>query len=95
MAVLISLHKVLIFAPDLEVARHFYGDLLGLGLKRAEESFLSFQGSDFGLTIFACDRPTQPEGYSEQAGSSIAFAVESLDAAVSELAARGDRKSVV
>jgi catechol 2,3-dioxygenase-like lactoylglutathione lyase family enzyme len=91
MALRLSLGKILVFAPDLEVARRFYGEALGLELEREAETRLSFRGADFELTVFACESSTKSEGYSREAGSSVAFAVTSLDAAISELSARGVR----
>jgi catechol 2,3-dioxygenase-like lactoylglutathione lyase family enzyme len=90
MVLRLSLGKILVFAPDLQVARQFYGEALGLELAHEAETRLSFRGSDFELTVFACERPTRSEGYSREAGSSVAFAVPSLDAAIPELSARGD-----
>ena len=87
----LSLHNVLVFAPDLEGARQFYEDVLGLQLDRSGADYLSFQGMNFRLTVFSCERSTQPDTYSQQAGSSIAFAVPSLDAAVARLAEKGVR----
>jgi catechol 2,3-dioxygenase-like lactoylglutathione lyase family enzyme len=91
MVLRLSLGKILVFAPDLQVARQFYGEALGLELAHEAETRLSFRGSDFELTVFACERPTRSEGYSREAGSSVAFAVPSLDAAIPELSARGVR----
>ena len=87
----LSLQNVLVFAPDLEAARHFYAEVLGLDLVGSGENHLSLEGANFRLTVFSCETPTQPERYSRQAGSSIAFAVASLDDAVEELRARGVR----
>ena len=89
MVLRLSLGNLLVFAPDLEVARQFYGEALGLELAQEAETRLSFRGSDFELTVFACERPTRSEAYSREAGSSLAFAVPSLDAAIPELSARG------
>ncbi len=85
----LSLQNVLVFAPDLEAARHFYGEVLGLNLVGTGENSISFEGANFQLEVFSCETPTQPTGYSRQAGSSIAFAVSSLDVAVAELRAKG------
>ncbi len=43
------------------------------------------------VCVFSCETPTQPTRYSQQAGSSIAFSVPSLDVAVAELRAKGVR----
>ena len=89
MVVRLSLRKILVFAPDLELARQFYGGVLGLELEREAETALSFRGTNFELTVFACEQSTRSDGYSREAGSSVAFAVPSLDTAISELSARG------
>ncbi len=85
----LSLQNVLVFAPDLEAARHFYGEVLGLDLVGTGENYISFEGANFQVKVFSCETPTQPTRYSQQAGSSVAFAVSSLDVAVSELRAKG------
>ncbi|MGH7293102.1 MAG: VOC family protein [Myxococcota bacterium] len=87
----LRLNKVIVFAPDLERARQFYGDVLGLRLKRADRTSLAFEGDGFALTIFACARASEPSGYAEEAGSSVAFAVSSLDASIAELRRHGVR----
>jgi len=85
----LSLRSVLVFAPDLYVARHFYEELLGLSLDRMDESYLLFQGMNLQLAVFLCEMESTEDNYSREAGSSIAFAVPDLDAAVSELSAKG------
>ena len=87
----LSFSNLLVFAPDLSVAREFYGETLGLELVRAEENFLAFKGVGFELDVFSCSTATQASGYSERPGSSIAFSVPELAAAVSALRARGVR----
>jgi predicted enzyme related to lactoylglutathione lyase len=83
------MHSILVFAPDLEVARHFYEQLLGLKLERMDESYLLFQGMGFQLAVFLGETESTADNYSREAGSSIAFAVPDLDAAVAELTAEG------
>jgi catechol 2,3-dioxygenase-like lactoylglutathione lyase family enzyme len=88
---MLSLHNVLVFAPDVGAARAFYAGVLGLELERTTDDFLVLRGANFRLIIFACSRPTDPSGYSEQAGSAIVFAVPSLEVAVASLRANGAR----
>lgn len=87
----LSFNNLLVFAPDLSVAREFYGETLGLELVRSEENFLAFKGVGFELDVFSCSTATQASGYSERPGSSIAFSVPELEVAVSALMARGVR----
>ena len=87
----LSLHGLLVFAPDLAEAARFYGDVLGLRLVERAEAHLSFEGDGFALLVFACEESTEVGRYSAAAGSSIAFAVASLDASVAELSAKGVR----
>ena len=56
----LSLQDVLVFAPDLEAARHFYGEVLGLNLVGNGENYISFEGANFQLEVFSCETPTQP-----------------------------------
>jgi len=85
----LSIHSVLVFAPDLDRARHFYEELLGLHLDRMDESYLLFQYTGFQLAVFLCELESTSDNYSRKAGSSIAFAVPDLDAAFSELSTKG------
>jgi len=87
----LSIQSVLVFAPDLDVARHFYEELLGLSLDRLDEGFLLFHCIDSQLAVFLCETESTSRSYSREAGSSIAFAVPDLDAAVAELTAKGVR----
>lgn len=87
----LSLHNVLVFAPDLVAARGFYADVLGLELERTTETSVLLRGANFRLAIFACARSTDASGYSKQAGSAIALAVPSLDDAITTLRAKGVR----
>lgn len=87
----LSIHSLIVFAPDLEVAREFYGETLGLELADHAEGHLRFRGSDFMLTVFSCAAGNEPGAYSAEAGSSAVFAVASIDAALAELEAKGVR----
>jgi catechol 2,3-dioxygenase-like lactoylglutathione lyase family enzyme len=87
----LSMHSVLVFAPDLDRARHFYEEFLGLHLDRMDESYLLFQCAGFQLAVFLCELESTSDNYSREAGSSIAFSVPDLDVAVAELTAKGVR----
>ena len=85
----LSMHSVLVFAPDLDRAREFYERMLGLHVDREGEGFLVLRGVDFRLAVFLGETAESSTDYSREAGSSIAFAVPDLDAAIAELAAKG------
>lgn len=84
----LSLRHVLVFAPDLSRARDFHGEVLGIPLHDSSDTHQQFRGENFDLTVFSCDGQDSPRGYSEQAGSAIAFTVPSIDDAAAELAAQ-------
>lgn len=87
----ISLGKLLVFAPDLVIAREFYGDVLGLSLTESTDTFLGFRGVDFELLIFDCDTETTPDGHSSVAGSALTFSVSNLEEAIESLRRSGTR----
>lgn len=91
MASLISLADLLVFAPDLELARHFYGDILGLQLQSSEERLLTFTGDGFVLNIFPCESSTSSLEHSRRAGCTVSFNVASLETTMAELSAKGVR----
>jgi len=87
----LSMHSVLVFVPDLDCARRFYEQTLELILGREGEGFLLFQGDNFQLAVFLGKRESLSTEYSQDAGSSIAFAVPDLGEAVAELLAKDVR----
>jgi catechol 2,3-dioxygenase-like lactoylglutathione lyase family enzyme len=87
----ITLGKVLVFAPDLNVADEFYGETLGLKRAESGDQFRAFSGADFDMIIFKCDSPATPDEYSKQAGSTICFSVPDLAQAMVELGSKGVR----
>ena len=91
MAPQLSLNRVVVFAPDLGRARHFFAEVLGLSLVGDDDRTLTFQASDFLLSVFLCDDTAAADHYSQRPGASVAFTVPSLEAAISELTAKGVR----
>ena len=91
MSALLSLNRVVVFAPDIGRARQFFGDVLDLRLVRGDDQTLTFQGSNFLLSVFLCEGNDAPDRYSQRPGASVAFTVSSLETAVSELATKGVR----
>ena len=84
-----SLHSLLVFAPDLSLARRFYEQILGLTVTAETPEHLELQGSDFRLVIFSCETSSSPEGYSTRAGSSIAFGVADVESEAARLRGLG------
>lgn len=84
-----SLRRIHVFAPDLEKARTFYADVLGLHLAETHEGLLRFTGPDFEMDVFRCEGPSDTSGYSRVAGASVAFSVASVEAAMQELRDKG------
>ena len=82
---------LLVFAPSLDEARQFYGDVLGLHIERETDDMLLFREPSFQLAIFECAETSSPEVHSHVAGSAIVFSVPSLDSAIAELSAKGVR----
>jgi catechol 2,3-dioxygenase-like lactoylglutathione lyase family enzyme len=85
----LSLHSLLVFAPDLPAAREFYTEVLGCEVIEEKEASILLRGADFSLAVFKCESPTNPEGHSRRAGSTIAFAVRDLEAEADRLRALG------
>ena len=84
MAALI-LEGVALYSEDLERARTFYRDLLGLPLLLEQEHVLHFDAGSARLAIYRYpteDEPRAPEGF-------LMFAVDDLAAAYEDLRSRG------
>lgn len=85
----LSLKRIHVFAPDLDGARAFYADVLGLRLKETHDGLLRFAGADFEIDVFRCEGPSDLDGYSRFAGCSAAFAVPCVDTAMRALREQG------
>ena len=85
----LSMHSILVFVPDLDGAREFYGGILGLDLVRAESGFQIYHGNNFRLVVFLGMTQVPNTKYSQDAGTSIAFSVSDLNEAIAELTAKG------
>ncbi len=83
------LSGVLVFVPDLEVALGFYRGVLGLEVRRESNDHVEMRGDGFDLTLFRCEEGGAADGYSSRAGSSIAFAVDDVDAEARRLRGLG------
>jgi catechol 2,3-dioxygenase-like lactoylglutathione lyase family enzyme len=89
MVMQISFHRILVFAPDLNRAREFYGDVLGLHLLHGDDRALTFKAPTFMITVFPCVDAISPQNYSQRPGVSVAFSVPSLEAAMADLTTKG------
>jgi lactoylglutathione lyase len=89
MATQLCFNRILVFAPDLERARQFYTQALGLHLLHDDDQVLTFKAPGFMMSVFSCSDDTAPEHYSERPGASVAFTVPSLEAAMFDLRAKG------
>lgn len=85
------LSMLMIFVPDLEEARAFYGDLLGFPLREAGADRLIFGHDGGDLVAFRCDRPAGAGGYAREARAVFVFEVPSIEAAMQAWRARGVR----
>jgi catechol 2,3-dioxygenase-like lactoylglutathione lyase family enzyme len=75
---------VMLLATDLDVARKFYGDVLGLEVLLDEEQFLTFKcGGDSRLVVTKSTTGTAEEA------TKASWRVDDLPAEVAELRARG------
>jgi glyoxylase I family protein len=84
-----KLGKLMIFVTDLDVAKHFYCDVLGFHLKSEDERSLEFEHGDCDLIAFKCRQNGAIDNYSEVARSVFVFQVASIDEAFTDLRAKG------
>jgi lactoylglutathione lyase len=89
MATQLCFNRILVFAPDLDRARQFYREALGLHLLHDADQVLTFKAPGFTMSVFACRDDTAPQHYSERPGASVAFTVPSLEGAIFDLTAKG------
>jgi catechol 2,3-dioxygenase-like lactoylglutathione lyase family enzyme len=68
MATQLCFNRILVFAPDLERARQFYTQALGLHLLHDDDQVLTFKAPGFTMSVFSCSDDTAPEHYSERPG---------------------------
>ncbi len=83
------LGPVLVMTPDLDAALDFYGEALGLPLSGREPNQLRFDLGGASLLVFRCERPAPEHRHGADAASVVTFEVESLDASILALKARG------
>ena len=83
------LGAMMVFVPDLDVARHFYRDVLGFPLKAEHTDHIVFAHEGCDLLAFRCERPADARDYSRVARSVFVFEVESIEAAMDDLRRKG------
>jgi glyoxylase I family protein len=86
-----KLSHLMIFAPDLDAAQHFYGDVLGFTFVCALDHGLRFEGEGCHLDIFRCERPGQVGDYSKEGRTVFVFEVPDLAGRMADLSSKGVR----
>jgi catechol 2,3-dioxygenase-like lactoylglutathione lyase family enzyme len=86
----VKLGMIVVLTPDLDEARRFYGDWLGLKLDRETGNQLIFDLGGTELHVFSCT-DVAPSGYRHgvTAATACAFEVASIEAEMSRLKALG------
>ena len=84
-----KLALLMIVAPDLAVAKAFYGAALGFALKSETPQRLVFAQEGADLVIFKGTQNAPPGTHGQTASTSFVFAVPSLGAAMANLKAKG------
>lgn len=84
-----KLAMLMIVAPDLARAKAFYGATLGLALKSETPRRLVFAQDGADLVIFKGTKDAPPAEHGASASTTFVFAVASLDAALTDLKAKG------
>lgn len=79
----------MIFVPDLDRARAFYADVLGLPVNAEDENHLVFGNLGVDLVAFKCDRAGSVGDYSRESRAVFVFGVPSIDDAMRDLKAAG------
>jgi glyoxylase I family protein len=86
---ILGLSNLMIFVPELDRARGFYRDTLGLAVESETDRRIAFRVGDLTLDAYVCEKPGQAGDYANEARSVFVFRVGSIDAAVKELKAKG------
>lgn len=84
-----KLALLMIVAPDLAIAKAFYGAALGFTLKSETPERLVFAADGADLVIFKGTQNAPPAAHGETASTTFVFAVPSLSAAMARLKAKG------
>jgi predicted enzyme related to lactoylglutathione lyase len=84
-----KLAMLMIVAPDLVIAKAFYGTVLGFALKSETPQRLVFAQDGADLVIFKGRQNAPPAAHGESASTTFVFAVPDLAAAMTDLKAKG------
>lgn len=84
-----KLGPALVMTPDLDAAREFYGEILGLTLRRSSPEQLIFDAGALPLHVFRCGGSRSASRHGDETASVITFLVDSLETEVARLRARG------
>ena len=86
-----KLATLMVLTPDLDEARRFYADILGFGVRSQDSRLLVLEHDGAAFHVFKCEAPAPPARHGESAASVFVFAVDDIDRAMAELAAKGVR----
>lgn len=85
-----KLGMIVLLTPDLDEARRFYGDLLGLTLEREAANQLIFDLAGTAFHVFSCsDAAPTGSRHGATAATVCAFEVASIEAEMTRLKALG------
>ena len=84
-----KLGMIMMFVPDLDEAKRFYGDVLGFEIKSERVERLEFLHEGIEFVAFKCEEPAVPREYGRSARSVFVFDVESVSDSMKELKGRG------
>lgn len=79
----------MIFVSDLEKAKTFYSDVLGVPVKSEHADRVEFVHDGCDFIAYKCEQDAPVENYSRIARSVFVFETESIDESMRELSARG------
>lgn len=82
---------VMIFVTDMEKARWFYSEVLGMETILEEENKLVFDMGGSKLTAFKCEKTTEIGDYSNEARTVLVFEVDSIERSFKEMQEKGIR----
>ena len=85
----LKLTQLMVFVPDLEQARAFYGGVLGFPVTAEGEGHLVFGHEGAALVAFRCERAGAVGDYAREGRAVFVFGVPSVDEAMHALRARG------
>ena len=79
------LNRIMIFVPDLAMAKRFYRDVLGFEIGAETSDAVTFTDAGCRLVAYKCARPAVPRDYAVEAQAVFVFEVKNLDEALEKL----------